>query len=466
MATTGRSNALRSSLPRLNRRRRPTDTTQGRQFMERTGGSGLTSKAPFDLHKDRRLRQVSCPQYVIESLLATGGFSQVFVGRYEDEGMDANHDSYKVAIKVCQVEEGEPEVEGEVEREKEGATLETSEENDEDAELNFEAEEELLFGPPNRASRLEAIAREIAVLDRLSPNPHVCRYIESFMYKTDHVAEVWIVMELLCVDLQTAQGLCWEEDRFSSGQIRTIAKQTLEALKFMHKQRVVHKDLKLSNILLSSTGVIKLCDFGIAQILPHAGAPPLKVEKRIGTLGYMAPELLHPGQPYSELVDVWSFGVVLYLLTEGADIREMGSQRDLFEPFSDDTWAAFAESNCGYFKALLGKQGYAEVEDSAIDHADDEEAFVGADVRQRYWAVIKNCLSPLPVNGLDGEITRSNLLRRATVGQLLNSPYFADMDHSELAKRNHITSAVKNYQKALRNRSSRLARDTSSISSF
>ena len=462
MAATRRSAPLTGVV--LNRRRNTGSTRQARHV------KSLAKQ--FIPHQQRTssqaLRQTTSPNYAIESLLATGGFSEVFVGRYK-ESSESNNDPYKVAIKICQVqgeqeekleeEEGEGEVEGEVRSSvRDEASVDS---------LNVEVgAEETLLVPPNRAAPMETILNEIEMLRRLSPSQHISRYIESFSYRTDHAVEVWIVMELLSVDLQTVHDLCWDEDRLSSDQVRTISLQTLEALRYMHKKRVVHRDLKLSNILLSSTGVIKLCDFGIARLLPRAGAPPLKVDKRVGTLGYMAPELLHPGQTYNEQVDVWAFGVMLYILTEGGDIRPSEAHRDLPNPFSAETWEAYASSNREYFKVLLGEHGFEEAQDTAIGATDETSNMNLTNVRQQYWKLLKDCWGPLPLHGVDGGIQRPNLLRRATVGQLLKSPYFGEFDASELTDRNHITTAVKNYQKAMVSKATQWALDTSTLSDY
>jgi serine/threonine-protein kinase len=83
---------------------------------------------------------------------------------------------------------------------------------------------------------------------------------------------------------------------------------------YVHEQGIVHRDLKAANVRISSRGVVKLLDFGIAK---GGATPPLtKTGAVIGTLLYMAPEQLR-GEGATPRSDVWSLGVVLYEMVTG-----------------------------------------------------------------------------------------------------------------------------------------------------
>jgi serine/threonine protein kinase len=82
--------------------------------------------------------------------------------------------------------------------------------------------------------------------------------------------------------------------------------QIVRAVKFMHDNCVIHRDIKLENILISEKGIVKLADFGWAI---HA----LQSDKRVGTLKNLAPEMLvTPSSPYNNKIDIWALGIVLY----------------------------------------------------------------------------------------------------------------------------------------------------------
>ncbi len=86
--------------------------------------------------------------------------------------------------------------------------------------------------------------------------------------------------------------------------------QILLAMKHVHDRKIIHRDLKCQNIFLTTSGIVKLGDFGIARVLnnTHANAKTM-----VGTPYYLAPELVQ-NKPYSFEADLWSLGVILYEL--------------------------------------------------------------------------------------------------------------------------------------------------------
>jgi serine/threonine protein kinase len=90
--------------------------------------------------------------------------------------------------------------------------------------------------------------------------------------------------------------------------------QVLEGLKHAHKKNIFHRDIKPANIMLTPDGTVKLMDFGIAKI---AGEQKMtQVNKIVGTVEFMAPELLH-GKDASASSDIYAAGVALYELLCG-----------------------------------------------------------------------------------------------------------------------------------------------------
>jgi calcium-dependent protein kinase len=108
-----------------------------------------------------------------------------------------------------------------------------------------------------------------------------------------------------------------QEGVFES-DVSRIMTQVLEALSFCHANNVMHCDVKPDNILLDNNFVVKLIDFGCADLIEFGlGAQKGNGKKRMvaGGMGYLAPEVM-TGR-YSKQVDVWSAGCVLYELYSG-----------------------------------------------------------------------------------------------------------------------------------------------------
>lgn len=104
-----------------------------------------------------------------------------------------------------------------------------------------------------------------------------------------------------------------ERQRLPEPEARRIIRQVVEGLAYLHRQCVLHRDIKPENILIHGN-IVKIGDFGLAKQLAQ---PSTMLKRSCGTLEYAAPELLC-GRPYGLKSDVFSLGVVLYVLLFGA----------------------------------------------------------------------------------------------------------------------------------------------------
>jgi len=126
-------------------------------------------------------------------------------------------------------------------------------------------------------------------------------------------------------------------------QAQNFFKQLIAGVKYLHSKGVSHRDIKPENLLLTENDTLKISDFGMATVFRHQGKERL-LERRCGTLPYIAPEILVRSQYNAEPADLWSCGVVLVAMLTGelpwdkptGDQEEFNNWKDL--KYSLDPW--------------------------------------------------------------------------------------------------------------------------------
>lgn len=109
----------------------------------------------------------------------------------------------------------------------------------------------------------------------------------------------------------------------------------MQGVKYLHGLGIVHRDLKLENIMMNDAGdkaLPKIVDFGLSKII----GPNETATEPFGTLGYVAPEVLKK-QPYTFSCDVWSLGCILYALLSGSLPFDHNEQKELMRMTMEDT---------------------------------------------------------------------------------------------------------------------------------
>ncbi|KAJ8127833.1 hypothetical protein O1611_g5803 [Lasiodiplodia mahajangana] len=149
-------------------------------------------------------------------------------------------------------------------------------------------------------------AREAAIVTLLQ-HPHICglRDVVRTNYHWYMLFEYVNGGQML--DYIISHGKLKEK------QARKFSRQIASALDYCHRNSIVHRDLKIENILISKTGDIKIIDFGLSNLFSPRG----HLKTFCGSLYFAAPELLQARAYTGPEVDVWSFGIVLYVLVCG-----------------------------------------------------------------------------------------------------------------------------------------------------
>ncbi|KAG6481685.1 hypothetical protein ZIOFF_058304 [Zingiber officinale] len=161
-------------------------------------------------------------------------------------------------------------------------------------------------------SNLDDIRREAQTMS-LIDHPNVIRAYCSFVVEQ----YLWVVMPFM------AGGSCLHlmkiayPDGFEEPVICSILKETLKALEYLHRHGHIHRDVKAGNILLDSSGVVKLGDFGVSACMFDKCDRQRSRNTFVGTPCWMAPEVLQPGSGYDFKADIWSFGITALELAHG-----------------------------------------------------------------------------------------------------------------------------------------------------
>ncbi|KAK7389183.1 hypothetical protein VNO78_24018 [Psophocarpus tetragonolobus] len=116
----------------------------------------------------------------------------------------------------------------------------------------------------------------------------------------------FMVMEYMEYDLKGMMEV--KKQPFSMSEIKSLMRQLLEGVRYLHDNWVIHRDLKSSNILLNHDGELKICDFGLSR---QYGSPLKPYTPVVVTLWYRAPELLLGAKEYSTAIDMWSVGCIM-----------------------------------------------------------------------------------------------------------------------------------------------------------
>ncbi|KAK8839454.1 hypothetical protein M9Y10_031808 [Tritrichomonas musculus] len=175
-----------------------------------------------------------------------------------------------------------------------------------------------------------------------------------------------ILLEYCPLNLQKAI----EDKIFSNEELAKIIYQITEGMKYIHFKKVIHRDLKPTNILITSDGTVKICDFGISKLMTLEAQ---SMTQGIGSQKFMAPEIINEEDHYDEKVDVYSFGVVVFFILSGGQLPKIrigdllkGMKASIPSYFTD--FSKKLVSDCWNFEAKDRPSFASIVDDLAANH--------------------------------------------------------------------------------------------------
>lgn len=149
---------------------------------------------------------------------------------------------------------------------------------------------------------------------RAARHRHVCRLLSVYQ----SVTTLFMLQEAERTDLM-GYAAAFADGVIPEGEARGYMQGLLSAVRHIHSLRIVHRDIKATNVLLSAQGDVRLADFGLATRLPEHGL----LTSVCGTHDYLAPEMVRCGHGecdgYGMSVDLWGVGLLMYSLLCGGN---------------------------------------------------------------------------------------------------------------------------------------------------
>ncbi|XP_054786291.1 CDPK-related kinase 5-like isoform X2 [Prosopis cineraria] len=204
------------------------------------------------------------------------------------------------------------------------------------------------------AIAVEDVRREVKILRALTGHNNLVQFYDAF----EDQDNVYIVMEL-CEGGELLDRILSRGGKYSEDDAKAVIIQILNVVAFCHLQGVVHRDLKPENFLYVSkdeNAELKAIDFGLSDFVK----PDERLNDIVGSAYYVAPEVLH--RSYGTEADVWSVGVIAYILLCGSRPFWARTESGIFKAvlkadpsFDEPPWPSLSSEAKDFVRRLLNK---------------------------------------------------------------------------------------------------------------
>lgn len=204
------------------------------------------------------------------------------------------------------------------------------------------------------AIAVEDVRREVKILRALTGHKNLIQFHDAY----EDNDNVYIVMEL-CEGGELLDRILSRGGKYTEEDAKAVMIQILNVVAFCHLQGVVHRDLKPENFLFTSkdeNSELKAIDFGLSDFVK----PDERLNDIVGSAYYVAPEVLH--RAYNTEADVWSVGVIAYILLCGSRPFWARTESGIFRAvlksdptFDEPPWPSLSDEAKDFVKRLLNK---------------------------------------------------------------------------------------------------------------
>ncbi|ODV86764.1 hypothetical protein CANARDRAFT_184077, partial [[Candida] arabinofermentans NRRL YB-2248] len=186
----------------------------------------------------------------------------------------------------------------------------------------------------------DKIRREIAIMKKCS-HPHVVKLIE--VLDAENSRKIYMVLEYLEKGeihwQKKVDGDNQPEPMLTLLETKTVFRDVVSGLEYLHHQGIIHRDIKPSNLLVSKDNVVKISDFGVSFAANSEGNNEFELAKTAGTPAFLAPELCKTDGSEVKVtykIDLWALGVTLFCLVFGVLPFNGGTEFALFDAINND----------------------------------------------------------------------------------------------------------------------------------